>query len=170
MFIAGPYIEREKDRNEKVNSSTPGKALRFDIYSYYEKRGHNIYLGEDVELKRLGQAQYGANNNAVFFERDYIQKNIDVLIVIPDGPGVFCEFGDWASTEDTSKKMLVIIDKRYEGEASYINDGTAKAAKYHGATIVYEDYNDFNSVAKACDEFIDLKASALRIKDLYGRR
>lgn len=169
IFIAGPYIDKSKDRSDSHNSSTNGKALRFDVVKYYEAKGHNIYLGEDVELKRIGNSHYGAASNAVFFERHYILKNIDALIVFPDGPGVFCEFGDWATTADTCKKMLVVIDKKYEGEPSYINDGTAKAAKHFGATVLYEDYTDLQAVIGQCDVFIDILASALRVEKLYGR-
>ncbi|MGA6114766.1 hypothetical protein [Agrobacterium radiobacter] len=169
IFIAGPYIDKAKDRSDSDNSSTEGKALRFDVVKYYEAKGHNIYLGEDIELKRIGNSHYGSSSNAVFFERHYILKNIDALIVFPDGPGVFCEFGDWATTPETCKKMLVVINKKYEGEPSYINDGTARAAKHFGAEIAYEDYADLHAVTNRCDIFIDILASSLRVEKLYGR-
>lgn len=169
LFIAGPYIDKTKDRSDPDNSSTDGKKIRFDVFRHYESKGHNIYLGEDVELKRIGNSHYGSSSNAVIFERHYITKNIDVLIVFPDGPGVFCEFGDWATTPSTCQKMFVIINKKYEGKASYINDGTAKAAKNFGATIAYEDYTDFSKIINLCDQYIDLMASKARVEKLYGR-
>ncbi|KAB1087872.1 hypothetical protein F4V91_16405 [Neorhizobium galegae] len=169
LFIAGPYIDKSKERSDPDNSSSEGKCIRFDVFKYYEEKWHNIYLGEDVELRKIGSSHYGSSSNAVFFERHYITKNIDVLIVFPDGPGVFCEFGDWASTPSTCQKMLVIINKKYEGKSSYINDGTAKAAKHFGAAIVYETYTDFGAVIARCDNFIDIRASSARVEKLYGR-
>jgi hypothetical protein len=169
LFIAGPYIDVNKEKSDPDNSKTLGKSLRYEVYEHFKNNGHNIYLGEDVELKKIGDSHYGSLSNAVFFERHYIKDNINALIVFPDGPGVFCEFGDWATTKETCKKMLVVIKKEYEGERSYINDGTVKAAKHFGATIAYIDYADLDGVLEVCNGFLDLLASSARIEKLYGR-
>lgn len=169
IFVAGPFIDISKHKDAPENAGSPGKRIRFDVYSHYKLAGHNMYLGEDHELRIIGERHYGSSSNAAFFERHYINDNIDSLIVFPDGPGVFCELGDWATTEITSKKMLVIIDKRYEGRPSYINDGTAKAAKHHGATIIYEEYTDLAKIILECDRFIDRLATRARVDQLYAR-
>lgn len=169
IFVAGPFIDIKKSKKSPENSSSAGKKIRFHVYNYYKSSGHNMYLGEDHELRIIGEKHYGPSSNATFFERHYINNNIDSLIVFPDGPGVFCEFGDWATTEITCKKMLVLIDKQYEGKASYINDGTAKAAIHHGATVIYQKYTDFNAIIGECDRFIDRLAIRSRVDQLYGK-
>jgi hypothetical protein len=169
IFIAGPFIDIKKDRSANENSSTSGKLIRFDSYSYYASKGHNIYLGEDVELKNLGDKHYGSLSNAAFYERHHIVNYINALIVFPDGPGVFCELGDWSTTAETCKKMLIVMNKKYKNDKSYINEGTIKSAKHFGATVIYEDYDDFKSVINSCDHFIDLIASSARVEKLFGR-
>ncbi|NML75649.1 hypothetical protein HHL25_16075 [Rhizobium sp. S-51] len=169
IFVAGPFIDINLDKDDPVNASTDAKRLRFHVHQYYRAAGHNLYLGEDVELRTIGEKHYGAAANATFYERHYIADNIDALIVFPAGPGVFCEFGDWATSQHFCRKMLVVIDKEYEGQPSYINDGTAKAAAYNGATIVYEKYSDQAAVLVECDRFIDRLATRARVDQLYGR-
>ncbi|MGO7751139.1 hypothetical protein ACC708_12460 [Rhizobium ruizarguesonis] len=167
--MAGPFIDVSKDEAAPENSSSAGKRIRFQVYQHYKSAGHNLYLGEDHELRTIGEKHYGASSNATFFERHYINNSINALIVFPDGPGVFCEFGDWATTEVTCKKMLVVIEKKYEGQNSYINDGTAKAAIHFGATVIYEDYADSAAVISACNRFIDRLATRSRVDELYAR-
>lgn len=169
IFVAGPFIDITKDEDATENTASDGARLRFRVYNHYRSAGHNLYLGEDHELRTIGEKHYGSNANATFYERHYIKDNIDALLVFPAGPGVFCEFGDWATTEATCKKMLVVIDKRYEGKPSYINDGTAKAATHFGATVVYENYNDHDAIIAECDKFIDRLAVRSRVDQLYAR-
>jgi hypothetical protein len=169
IFVAGPYIDRDKDAAAEENSSSSSKKIRYAVMRHYEDAGHNIYLGEDVELQKLGEKHYGKLSNAAFYERHYIKTDIDALIVFPDGPGVFCEFGDWSTTPSTAEKMLVIINKIYEGKTSYINDGTAKAAAHHGASIAYEDYDQRDAIIKRCDEFLDIVAGKARVEQLFER-
>lgn len=169
IFVAGPFIDISKAISDPVNSSSAGKAIRHAIHNYFSASGHNVYLGEDNELRLIGDKHYGPLSNATFFERHYIKDHIDALIVFPDGPGVFCEFGDWATTRSTCEKMLVVIDSQYEGKRSYINDGTAKAAASFGATITYINYNDKARVIRECDMFVDLLAAKDRVDELYSR-
>lgn len=169
IFIAGPYIDIGKDGNAPENSATEAKRLRYHVYKHYEKFGHNLYLGEDQELRAIGEKHYGSHANATFYERHYINDHVDALLVFPAGPGVFCEFGDWATTQATCKKMLVVIDKKYEGQPSYINDGTAKAAIHFGATVIYVNYADLEAIVIECDKFIDHLAVRSRIDQLYAR-
>lgn len=169
IFVAGPFIDIHKDHNAAENTASEGARLRFRVYNYYRSAGHNLYLGEDHELRSIGEKHYGSTANATFYERHYIKDHIDALLVFPAGPGVFCEFGDWATTETTCKMMLVVIDKQYEGKPSYINDGTAKAAMHFGATVVYVNYTDHDAVIAECDRFIDRLAVRSRVDQLYAR-
>lgn len=169
IFIAGPYIDIQKPKDDEVNCSDKGKCIRFHVYEHFNNAGHNIYMGEDVELKAIGQKHYKNKSNAAFFERHYIISNIDAVIMFPFGPGAFCELGDWATTKSTCEKMLVLIAKEFEGKPSYINDGTVKAAKHFGADVRYVDYENFETVLQACDEFVESRATDVRVEKLFER-
>jgi len=168
IFVAGPFIDIFKPDTDPVNSENAGKRIRYAVHRYYSEH-HNVYLGEDSHLRIIGEKHYGKLSNATIFERHYILDHIGALLVFPAGPGVFCELGDWATSKSICEKMLVIIDKQFEGKASYINDGTAKLAELQGATVKYIDYLSESQVISACDEFVDKLAAMKRLNELYQR-
>lgn len=169
IFIAGAYINIEKPVDDIENSAHPGKVLRYKAWEYYDGLGHSVYMGEDAELRKLGEKHYGPLANAVVYERHYIKANIQSLIVFPSGPGVFCELGDWATDKSICEKMLVIIDKEHEGATNYINDGVVKAARTYQAKVEYLDYADHAKILEVCDDFLELRASFARLDALYAR-
>lgn len=169
LFLAGPYIDIEKPIEHEHNSANNGKILRYKLYKHFESAGHHVYMGEDHRLRSIGDAHYGEHNNAVAYERHIIKDDIDALIVLPFGPGVFCELGDWSTTTDICPKMFIVVDKEHEGIPNYINDGVVKSAKTLHSDVEYIDYKSFDDVLKACNRFIDKMASLKRLSKNYDR-
>lgn len=91
------------------------------------------------------------------------------MIVIPFGPGVFCELGDWSTTKDICLKMFIVVDKEHEGIKNYINEGVIKSAKTYNSDVEYIDYKSFDDVLRACNKFIDKIASLKRLSENYDR-
>lgn len=170
IFLAGPFININEPPDHEDNSTTDSKVLRYTIYTYLNSRGHNIYLGEDHALRTIGEKHYGPLSNAVVYERHYITKQIDIVILLLSSPGSFCEAGDWTSTQDICKIMLMIIDEKFKGQPSYINDGIAKFAKNNGASVEYIPFGDIPRIIGLCDSFINTVGEHYRIEELYGRR
>lgn len=169
VFLAGPYIDIALDETSPENNATLAKLLRFTLYQNLSALSHSVYLGEDVKLRTLGDANYGALSNAVTFERHYIKKHTDALVVLPSSPGSFCELGDWVSDGDICRKMLVIVDDAFKGIPSYINDGAVKFAQSNGAKVTYMDYSERDKVLTHVQEFLDFIGSVKRVDELYGR-
>ena len=170
IFLAGPFVRVEQSAENEVNAATSAKKLRHSLYHLLTAKGHNIYLGEDTALRDTGQAHFADNNNAVLYERHYIVNHLDAVIVILSSPGSFCEIGDWASDPDICSTMLVVIDKKYEGEQNYINDGVVRFAKSNSAEVIYYEYEDIELLFEKCNTFIEKIAVKHRIDRLYGRR
>lgn len=170
IFLAGPFVDINKSASDSENTGSAAKVLRYELYSRLEAQGHVIYLGEDVEMRVNGTANYGKYANAVVYERHHIAKHNDALIVLPDSPGSFCEIGDWASSSDTCTSMLILIDHLHAGKINYINEGVVKFAKSNGAEACYIDYNKHDDVEKVCREFLMSVIHRLQVEELYGRR
>lgn len=170
IFLAGPYIKPDQPLDHEVNSKSDASMLRYYLYHNLSTAGHNIYLGEDYALREAGTSHYGANNNAVLFERHYISKHGDAVIVLPSSPGSFCEVGDWVSDPDICSDMLIVVDKSHEGVANYINDGVVKFARSNHATVHYHEYKDRDGILDLCKPFINEVAQRIRIEKLYGRK
>jgi hypothetical protein len=170
VFLAGPYIKIDSPAEDADNSGSPSKSLRFYLYQFLTASAHRVYLGEDVKLRTLGEANYGSSSNAVIFERHYIKNHTDAVIALPSSPGSFCEFGDWAPDREICRKMLVVIDSAYRDVTNYINDGAVRFSRMNGATIEYIDYRDKDGVAGEVEKFLEFIGSSQRIEQLYGRR
>ncbi|MEB8387427.1 hypothetical protein OO012_09320 [Rhodobacteraceae bacterium KMM 6894] len=169
VFLAGPFIDISKDDKAAENNSSNAKRLRYALHKEMTEQGHHVYLGEDVELRTNGQKHYGKKSNAVTFERHHILNHCDALIVLPSSVGSFCEAGDWVSTPKTCEKMLMIIEKQYEGETNYVNLGPVEMARMFHASVEYLDYDDLERVLDVCMTHLEDIAQATRVDMLYGR-
>lgn len=170
VFVAGPYIDVSKDAADPDNSSNAAKSLRYFLHESLEAKAHHVYLGEDVKLRSLGEANYGRLSNAVTYERHYIKNHCDAVIILPSSPGSFCELGDWVSDRDICGKMLIIVDGTFKGVANYINEGAVKFAENNGASVRYLSYVAVEVVMDEVEQFLDHIGSVKRIDELYGRR
>lgn len=168
VFLAGPFIDIGKGSEEPENSGSPAKELRYWLYEELTSLGHTVYLGEDVELRQNGLKHYGPRNNAVTFERHHIINHADALIVLPSSVGSFCETGDWVTSKTICPKMLMLIEKRYEGEINYVNLGPVEMAKMYQAKVEYLDYLDRERVLDRCLDHIQDLAEAKRVDELYA--
>jgi hypothetical protein len=167
VFVAGPFIDVDKDEEHPDNAGSESKKLRYFLCKNLEGPNITIYLGEDVSLRKNGAKHFGTLSNAVLYERHYIVNHLDAVILLPSSPGSFCETGDWAATESTCKKMLIILEKKYEGEVNYINEGIIKHATENGARAIYLDYSNRGIVLDACNDFISYRRSKKLAKSLY---
>lgn len=169
VFLAGPFIDVSKGADAAENTGSPAKELRFWLYNEVVSLGHRVYLGEDVQLRQNSAKHYGTRSNAVTFERHHILNHSDVLIVLPSSVGSFCEAGDWVSSKDICSKMLMLIERKYEGEANYINLGPVEMARMFQAKVKYLDYSDQERVLDECIVHLQDLAEAKRVDQLYGR-
>ncbi|WP_419913483.1 hypothetical protein [Hoeflea sp.] len=170
VFLAGPFIDIEKPATDPDNNGSNAKKLRYHLYSSLEAKGHVVYLGEDVEMRVNGTANFGKYANAVVYERHHLTNHNEAVIVLPDSPGSFCEIGDWASSPETCAGMLLLIDGTHEGKLNYINEGVVKFAKSNGADVQYIDYANHAAAAKACEDHLMSVIHRLQVEELYGRK
>ncbi len=87
-------------------------------------------------------------------------ENSDILIIIPESPGSFAEIGMVASMinnhknnaekEKHAKKILILLDKKYKYDESFIKNGPVKIIKTYGGKSFNIDYesNDFSYIFK----------------------
>lgn len=169
IFLAGPYIDISKDSEAEENSASAAKKLRYWLYYELSGQGHTVYLGEDVELRNNGAKHYGPRSNAVTFERHFILKHADALIILPSSVGSFCEAGDWVTSKEICTKMLMLIEGKYEGQANYINLGPVEMARMFQAKVRYVDYVDQERVLDECLAHVQDLAEAKRVDQLYAR-
>lgn len=168
VFVAGPYIDLERDL-KSYNDKEKFPRLRHHIFDQISGLGHQIYLGEHAQLLAALSLKYGAQHDAHIAEFDIACEKSDAVVIIPSSPGSFAEFGTWAHSETISKKMMVIIDKNYENDESYINLGPVKLAQASGATILYHDIEDLIGITKHVTDFVRLYANKKAVREIKNK-
>jgi hypothetical protein len=161
VFLAGPFIELAKP--PKPLKRNKASRLRYFLFKYLENSNYDVTLGEYRQLLDAYKTNLGSAHNAAVAETGHARNNVDAVVLLPSSPGSFSELGAFSIYKDICEKMLIVIDKQYEGIDNYVNLGPSILAKGYGSTIIYQDYADHIECAKAIDSFItQVKNNKLR--------
>jgi len=129
VFLCGPSL---------VDLSVEGAQLRQDLKDALEAENFEVVLGEDDGLEDL-RAMYGhyAHEN----ELQFIEGQSNAVVLIASSPGALCELGLFSykkvHADNNKTDFILIIDERFKGKRSYINEGPVTAIDdfgkvYHG--------------------------------------
>lgn len=146
VFLCGPSIQ----------SGQHSSVLRKELRKRLEEEGFSVILGEDEGLEEISKRD---SINAQDNELEFISKHCNAVIVIADSVGSCCELGlfSWHFYRDDGMicssqiDFSVLVDKEYEGEKSYLNEGPIKAL---GAFGGHAYFIDFQSCASIIDEIV----------------
>lgn len=93
------------------------------LADYLQKHvgGVRFFYAEDVwdHIAHLEQL------NALEME-EQLARLADLVLVIVESEGTFTELGAFAAVEELRKKLLPVIDRKYESEPSFINTGPVR--------------------------------------------
>jgi hypothetical protein len=135
VFLCGPTISDEKK---------PSSVLRKKLVQLLNAEDFEVVLGEDDGLENI-RADYGsyAHEN----ELRYIKDHCSAVILIADSVGSFCELGLFAHQhvhQSGNTDFILILNKEFENEVSYLNEGPAKAMSDFGQ-VYYVEFDKFNT-------------------------
>ena len=155
IFLCGPSLASER----------AGAKLRGRLKDDLEKEGFEVVLGEDdglEELRRQFQGLYAHEN-----ELEFIKKECGAIVLIADSVGAYCELGLFAyvqAHDDTNRRdFILIVDREFEHQPSYLNEGPAKAI-HHFGVVYYADLLSFD-----CSEVVERLQGRRAVYFLDGR-
>lgn len=141
--------------------SIPGTSNREIVSKFYKSsrfKNINCILAEE-----LWEKDKKKEVDLLTFE-DFLAEASDGIILFVESYGTACELGAFSMKENLIKKMLVFIDYKYKGTASFINDGPInKICNIIGSNVIYADleavlsntetFNKLNEIIsiKKCD-------------------
>lgn len=168
VFVAGPYIDAAWTEAD-YSAKDPAAVLRIRIMQCIEKElHHKALLGEHRGVAEMAEKHFGSLATVVLSEVAMV-KDSDAVIIIPSSPGSFCELGAWVNMDPVAKKMLVLGDKRFEPDKSYVSLGVFKMAIDAGATVQWVDYTKPDLILPLVrDHVARAHAIALKQKVLHG--
>lgn len=158
VFLAGPYIEIEK--KPKRGKEHISSRLRHALFYSLSDAGNAVTMGEYTQLIAAYADALKTQNDAHVVEVAHARTVADAVIMLPSSPGSFLELGAFSLYEQVCKKMLIIVDKKYEkSEPNYLNTGPLRRAASNYAEISYIDYEDHAACFGAASEFIERQIS-----------
>lgn len=137
VFLCGPSLGGVDKK--------PSSALRQQIQGLLISEGFEVVLGEDDGLEELRKEFTGmAHEN----ELNFIQQESSAVVLIADSVGSYCELGLFSYQHYVENPnqfdFILLIDKKYEGVKSYLNEGPAKAVDIMGGKVFHGDFSSFD--------------------------
>jgi len=98
-----------------------------------------VFFADDV-WKILSQG----DDNALGMENQ-LGDFSDVIVIIAESPGTFAEIGAFANIVNLREKLLIIVNKAYQNDDSFLNTGPLRwikaESKFEG--VLYVDFDHF---------------------------
>ncbi|MDF1589224.1 MAG: hypothetical protein P1P93_08755 [Gammaproteobacteria bacterium] len=137
VFLCGPTLDAAKPK--------ASSALRKQVQELLISEGFEVVLGEDDGLEELRKDFAGmAHEN----ELSFIQQESSAVVLIADSVGSYCELGLFSYhhyVENPNQyDFILLIDKKYEGIKSYLNEGPARAVDVMGGKVFHGDFGSFD--------------------------
>ncbi len=128
VFLCGPSLKEAKP--------SAAAKLRKAIQDALEADKFTVVLGEDESISNEKISSIGINLQDG--ELEFVIKYCNAIVIVADSVGSFCELGlfSWHLSHSDGrikdKDFILLINQRFEGEPSYLNDGPAAAVNAKG--------------------------------------
>ncbi|MDB5155334.1 MAG: hypothetical protein JWR50_41 [Mucilaginibacter sp.] len=127
VFLCGADINKKDKIRYQVS-----QALSTGWNSYM----YDLIFPEDI----FDELLYNTRGKDLLSLENLLAESIDVILLIPESPGSFSEFGAFANDENLRKKLICIVDQKYKKDKSFINQGPLKLVrKANKDSIIYID-------------------------------
>lgn len=149
VFICGADIK---------NPST-GRANMASILM--EKKKFELIYPEDLFDDLLaGQGKF-----SLLELENILATHVDVIILFPESPGSFAELGAFSNNPDLAKKMIVVSNKKYRTNKSFINYGPYRLVKSSKTgKVIQEDYSGLNKANNLQKLYLKVNKHILSIR------
>ena len=85
----------------------------------------SIFYPEDMFMELLSRKKYD-----LFTLENFLAENSDLIMIVCESPGSFTELGAFTSNEKTRRKLVVLIQKKYKNDKSFIMQGPVRSVSY----------------------------------------
>lgn len=169
IFVAGPEIKKGWSWKD-MRSKSASARLRLRIHNHLEVSNHESVLGEHRIIAAMASRTIPDVPSVVVTETYVAATSCSAIIIIPDSPGSFCELATWTQDEDLAGKMLILANKTFEKDVSYISPGVFSIAVDNRATLEWVDYSKWSDVRPIVDKFIDSWQQKVFRRELFRGR
>ena len=129
------------------NLREPSPNIRGDIYE-------NLKNDENLMIffpEKVFSEYFNINKDADYLElENLLAENVDFVCIVCESVGAFVELGAFANSPNLKEKLIILNDKNFKDELSFINMGPIKHLKKFNknSVIYYDDEADINKICK----------------------
>lgn len=124
----------------------------------------SIFYPEDMFMELLSRKKYD-----LFTLENFLAENSDLIMIVCESPGSFTELGAFTSNEKTLRKLVVLIQKKYKNDKSFIMQGPVRYIEKHDKKNVIYFNNDLDDMEEVVEEYLASKYWFYRSKK-YTRK
>lgn len=129
VFLCGGSIDNMSNGRSKM-------ARIFKEYSKYE-----LLYPEDIFDDLLA----GAGQHSLLHLENILADCVDVIVLFPESPGSFAEIGAFSNNPKLASKLIVVSDKNYKKNKSFINYGPYRLIKgSQTGKVIHANYKDLD--------------------------
>ena len=112
----------------------------------------SIFYPEDMFMELLGRKKYD-----LFTLEGFLAENSDIIMIVCESPGSFTELGAFTSNNKTLDKLVVLIQKKFKNDKSFIMQGPVRYIESkHKNNVIYFN-NDMDDMEKAVKGYLNSK-------------
>ena len=112
----------------------------------------SIFYPEDMFMELLGRKKYD-----LFTLEAFLAENSDIIMIVCESPGSFTELGAFTSNSKTLDKLVVLIQKKFKNDKSFIMQGPVRYIESkHKNNVIYFN-NDMDDMEKAVESYLNSK-------------
>jgi hypothetical protein len=142
--------------------------IRFQIAeeiksSWLSSRYYDIIYPEDI----FDELLYSLKKTDLLSLEALLAESVDAIVLIPESPGSYAELGAFANDEKLRKKLICLVNKKYQKDKSFINQGPLKLVKKENnkGLIFIDPDNIRNEMTKIYKSLKIMKKSSQKIND-----
>lgn len=112
----------------------------------------SIFYPEDMFMELLSRKKYD-----LFTLENFLAENSDLIIIVCESPGSYTELGAFTSNKKTLDKLVVLIQKKYKNDKSFIMQGPVQYISTHNKRNVIFFNNDMDDMVKEVNAYLKSK-------------
>lgn len=149
VFLCGGAIDNEDNGRSKM-------AKIFNAHSKYE-----LLYPEDIFDDLLA----GPGQHSLLHLENILADCVDAIVLFPESPGSFAEIGAFSNNPRLAQKLIVLSDKNYKKNKSFINYGPYRLIKESKTgTVLHLNYKDLddNVLGKKLYRSVNTRVSKIK--------
>ncbi|MET2850383.1 retron St85 family effector protein [Vibrio owensii] len=152
VFLCGGAID------DKTNGRSRMASI-FDANSRYE-----LLYPEDIFDDLLA----GPGQHSLLHLENILANCVDAIVLFPESPGSFAEIGAFSNNPRLAQKLIVLSNKNYKTNKSFINYGPYRLIKESKTgSILHINYKDLDDIELGKKLYKKVNGKVSRIKKEY---